>query len=544
MSEKIYGWLLRLFPSRFRAAYGEDALQLFRDRARHETGFLLRVRLWFDLLGDLASSLPREYRYAQPGAALTVSPQRINAAPFPSLFILRDTPPRATALLSGFVLTVSSVLLCSSLLNQAAARRPSRSSFRTPQASASPRASTPSSAQAAENANISAAAPGSDETLASQQSAAAPPSFAPNDASSNAAESPASTSFTDSRSNRSFAQPPALPPADSHSPIPPSNSPSAAAPSLPNNLSRATALASTSLDAAERHRVIGSAAAALREHYVYRGDAQRMAESLLAHEKRGDDDAATDGGTFAALLTRQMREVRADRHLSLDYFPDPLPPQPTAITSEPDPRYREIMKQQNCTFEKVEILAHNIGYLKLNSFPDPAVCEATAKAAMATLNGADALIYDLRDNRGGTPDMVAFMAAYLFDHPEYWYNPRENTTDRSWTHSPVPGSKLADKPVFVLTSHQTISGAEHFSYDLKMLRRATIVGETTGGAAHSGIFYRLDDHFGMGIPEANPINPYSTPDWAETGVDPDIKVPAADALSTALKLAEAKLAKK
>jgi C-terminal processing protease CtpA/Prc len=95
-----------------------------------------------------------------------------------------------------------------------------------------------------------------------------------------------------------------------------------------------------------------------------------------------------------------------------------------------------------------------------------------------------------------------------------------------------------------LTSPRTLSGTEQFCYDLKMLKRATLVGETTGGAAHSGVFHRIDDHFGMGIPETKPINPFSKTDWAETGVEPDVKVKAADALETALKLTETKLPKK
>ena len=77
-----------------------------------------------------------------------------------------------------------------------------------------------------------------------------------------------------------------------------------------------------------------------------------------------------------------------------------------------------------------------------------------------------------------------------------------------------------------------------------MLRRAILVGETTGGAAHSGVFYRIDDHFGIAIPETKPINPFSKTDWAETGVKPDVKVKAADALETAVNLAESKLQRK
>lgn len=100
---------------------------------------------------------------------------------------------------------------------------------------------------------------------------------------------------------------------------------------------------------------------------------------------------------------------------------------------------------------------------------------------------------------------------------------------------------FADKPVYVLTSSRTYSGAEQFSYDLKMLKRATLVGETTGGATHSGVLHNLDDHFAVGIPENKPVNPFSGKDWAVTGVEPDVKAKAVDALATAEKLAQAKL---
>jgi C-terminal processing protease CtpA/Prc len=79
---------------------------------------------------------------------------------------------------------------------------------------------------------------------------------------------------------------------------------------------------------------------------------------------------------------------------------------------------------------------------------------------------------------------------------------------------------------------------------MKMLKRATLVGETTRGGAHAGVFHRIDDHFGMGIPEERSINPYGQADWEGVGVVPDVKVKAADALDTAVKLAEARLRRK
>ncbi len=305
-----------------------------------------------------------------------------------------------------------------------------------------------------------------------------------------------------------------------------------------------TAAEHVKVDQAERQRLIDAVTANLRQYYVDPDVAQKMAEGLLAHEKSGDDDAVTDGAAFAALLTRQLRDASHDLHLEVVYSQDPLPDRPPGPTPERMARYRAAMEQQNCTFEKVEmILPHHIGYLKLNSFPDPSTCESRARAAMASLNDVSAIIFDLRENGGGYLSMVMLIAAYLFDHPEYMYNPRENTTERSWTRSPVPGNRLADKPVFVLTSARTFSGAEHLSYNWKMLNRATLVGETTRGATDVGIFHRIDDHFGMGIRETRAINPYSERDWAVTGVEPDVKVKAADALETAVKLAEGKLQK-
>jgi C-terminal processing protease CtpA/Prc len=143
--------------------------------------------------------------------------------------------------------------------------------------------------------------------------------------------------------------------------------------------------------------------------------------------------------------------------------------------------------------------------------------------------------------------MVAFMASYLFDHPTHLddlYNRSQKSTLQSWTLSPVAGNKLADKPAFVLTSADTFSGAEEFSYDLKLLKRATIVGETTRGGAHMVRRHRIDDHFAIGVPDTRPINPISKGNWEGTGVTPDVKVKATDALAIAEGLADKMLHKK
>ena len=74
------------------------------------------------------------------------------------------------------------------------------------------------------------------------------------------------------------------------------------------------------------------------------------------------------------------------------------------------------------------------------------------------------------------------------------------------------------------------------------MKRATIVGETTGGGAHPVRMEILNDNFAIGVPYARAVNPISKTNWEGTGIEPDIKVPAAMALAKARTLALEKLA--
>jgi C-terminal processing protease CtpA/Prc len=78
-----------------------------------------------------------------------------------------------------------------------------------------------------------------------------------------------------------------------------------------------------------------------------------------------------------------------------------------------------------------------------------------------------------------------------------------------------PGNKLADKPAFVLTSHMTFSAAEDFS--LKMLKRATLVGETTSDRGHMATGRRIGDHFTIRVPDIKVVNPISKTKRDPTG---------------------------
>jgi retinol-binding protein 3 len=299
------------------------------------------------------------------------------------------------------------------------------------------------------------------------------------------------------------------------------------------------------IDAAIRSRVIDGAIVQLNESYVFPDVAKKMEDAVRARQKKGEYDSVTDGAAFAKMLTENFQEVSHDKHLRVDFSPAPLPDRPPGPDPESKERYRKQMERINCGFDKVEILSGNIGYLKFNMFANPEVCGPTAVAAMNFLANVDAIIIDLRENGGGDPKMVALVSSYLFSKPTHLndlWERKSDTTDQYWTLPYVPGKRLDDKPAFVLTSTHTFSGAEEFSYNLKNLKRATLVGETTGGGAHPVSGHRIDEHFMIGVPSARAINPISKTNWEGTGVEPDVKVPAADALASAEKLAAEKLA--
>lgn len=472
MSEKIYALLLRLYPKHFRRMYGDEALQLVRDRMRDEQGPWAKARLWWDLLADFAMSAPREYGYVPAELAAVGAGQRVGG--MPSFWILEDEPMRAGTWVWASVLSLALVGTSVFLMDHAGGHP--LGSFAGGRASKGPVQWSPAKSDAGmpqgdSDVELVGSGGGRPQTPGMAQSA--------------------------------------------------------------SDVIQAVAV-ETQLDDAERQRVVAAAAANLKQHYVDAAVGQEMADALLADEKRGDDNAATTGPAFADLLTRQLRGVSRDADLAVVYSVEPLRAGPTAPPAGAQEQYRQAMLARNCMFAKVAMLAHNIGYLKLDGFPQTAVCQATAAAAMKRLNGASALIIDLRDNGGGFQDMVMLIASHFFDHPVNMFDPRGG---ESWTH-PVRGNRLADKPVYVLTSHTTISAAEDFCYNLKMLKRATLVGETTRGSAHTGTFYRIDDHFGMGIPEVRAKNPYGNNDWEGVGVEPDVKVKAADALSVAEQIAE------
>ena len=540
MFRRIYRCVLRLHPPAFRSRFGDEILSIFDEAKGGLSGFRL--------LMDSILSLVRQWTLRPEFWRERVSSPAPQAAldGIPSFCILSPFRPRPTAVVPGLILSIAifsltCVAIKYSWIHVLHVRIP-EVQFEAPQwippnagHAVFPDRTTESVPhdQAATSSvpNADAQTPEAASRAASKTST---PSALATKAHKNGAVQP--LPFPQSGAQQSKRNEVAL--------TSPESAQTAAQPLT--TTAPTTFTEDTNLDAAARRRVIDGTSAIVTKYYVDAEVAQKMAIAIREHERNGDDNEVTDGPTFADLLTKQMTEVSHNQYVAVIYSAVEISEKSSTPTVEEVARYTKEMKQNNCTFEKVAILPHNIGYLKLNSFPDASICGRTASAAMAKLNHADAIIFDLRDNPGGYANMVALIATYLVDRPTHlndFYDRSQNSTEESWTLPPVPGNALADKPAFVLTSSTTFSAAEGFSYDLKMLKRATLVGERTSGRGHMGAPHRIDDHFTIRVPSMKVINPISKTNWEGTGVEPDVKVKAADALRTAINLAEGNLQK-
>jgi C-terminal processing protease CtpA/Prc len=281
----------------------------------------------------------------------------------------------------------------------------------------------------------------------------------------------------------------------------------------------------------------------LKALYVFPDVAAKVEATLKQKPRSGAKFASADEArAFAKELTGELQAVTHDKHLRVRYSDEAVPQRATAEpTAEENARQHEWMERLNYGVERVERLPGNIGYIDLRAFAPPQWAGETISAAMALVANTDALIIDLRKNGGGEPEMVAFMTSYLFDkrtHLNNLYFREGDRTEQFHTIDFVPGKRFGQKkPVYVLTSSHTFSGAEEFSYNLKNLKRATLVGETTGGGANPGDVYPLNAHFQVFVPTGRAVSPITHTNWEGTGVAPDVSVAADKAFATARTMA-------
>jgi hypothetical protein len=306
------------------------------------------------------------------------------------------------------------------------------------------------------------------------------------------------------------------------------------------------------IDAATRTQTIAALVGKLNQHYVSPEKAREIEALLRERQKLGAYDAIGDAAKFAGQLEADITSVSHDLHMGVGFSSSTVPPDPGG---EPDLRGRTpppdaplfmrlfgaiVLSREGFGIDKVEHLSPRVGFLQLTGFAPPVMSADRVASAMNKLADTDALIIDLRGNRGGHPGGVNLMLSYFVDqrtHVSDIWSRNTGATTELWTEDRLEGKRYGGKkPVFILVDSDTMSAGENFAYTMQALKRATIVGRRTWGGAHPARPYRLGDHFYALVPDARIINAVTHSDWEGTGVIPDVEAAPADALKVAQEL--------
>ncbi|MGP1353206.1 MAG: S41 family peptidase [Parasphingopyxis sp.] len=285
--------------------------------------------------------------------------------------------------------------------------------------------------------------------------------------------------------------------------------------------------------------VTGSVARLVEENFYDAERATEIASALRMTAESGEWDRAQEPLRLAELLSSAIAEY--DNHFRVTWSP-PEDAGAQADQTEGQRLYGfgDLIRRSGYGFREVGILPGNIGYIEMTffahiDFDDPAdPAWAAANAALALVSQSDAVIIDLRENGGGSPAMVGYLASAFTDPDARIYNIFHS---RSGTESEAPAvfhpAPRTEVPLYILTSGRTGSAGEALPYTLQAANRATIIGEASYGAANPGQSFDAGDGFAVFISTGSPVNPITGTNWEGSGVRPDVESSYADALQNA-----------
>ncbi len=287
-----------------------------------------------------------------------------------------------------------------------------------------------------------------------------------------------------------------------------------------------------------KNDVLGKVTNLIATKYVLPEQAIKYAAEFKKKCDLGAYDTLTSAKSFTKQVTSDLIAISHDKHINFRVI------ESSGIGEEPENslhhslRYHHLGVIENKGFKKLEWIDGNIGYLDIRRFYYIADIRDRVAAAIKFLSNADAIIIDLRENGGGSGD---YLSSYFLPYPTQlcsWYSREEDFSYEFWTEKLTGIKPLTEVPLFLLTSDRTFSSAESFAYEMKVNKRAILIGDSTGGGAHSTDMYQIDAQFEIYIPTARAVNPITESNWEGTGVIPDVLVPAESALDTAIVMAK------
>jgi tetratricopeptide (TPR) repeat protein len=275
----------------------------------------------------------------------------------------------------------------------------------------------------------------------------------------------------------------------------------------------------------------------LKTKYVLSNQAIEYAIEFKKKYESGYYKSFTDSKAFAKQITADLIHITNDKHINFRVK------EPSGIGEKPEGslhhpiRYHILGINENKGFSKIEWIEGNIGYLDIRRFYTISDNKDLVISALKFISNANAIIIDLRENGGGSGD---YLSSYFLNYPTQltsWYSREDDFLTEFWTSKEIGVERLTEIPLFLITSKRTFSASESFAYDMKVRKRATIIGDSTKGGAHSVDLFKIDNQFEIYIPTVRAINPITGTNWEGVGVIPDVIVPSEYALDTTIVMA-------
>ena len=176
---------------------------------------------------------------------------------------------------------------------------------------------------------------------------------------------------------------------------------------------------------------------------------------------------------------------------------------------------------------ETELLEGHIGYISLNGFSDRASEQFAAGLGDLLEQGADQIVFDLRDNPGGYIDAAQEIASQFIDDGLIFIQESAGDEVKEYTSTGEGVATDPDLPVAVLVNGGSASASEIVAAALQERGRATLIGEPTFGKNTVQVWARLENQGGIRIT----ISRWFTPDHnsvAPDGIQPDIAAERTD----------------
>ena len=281
----------------------------------------------------------------------------------------------------------------------------------------------------------------------------------------------------------------------------------------------------------EKSAIVKSLSDNILETYIDLEIAKKMTSELKANLKSSRYKTISSADEFSKVVTNDLQKISHDLHLKLNFEPKRIAQSKRVMPEEMKMKMEKMMAMRmaeiNYGFTEVKILNGNIGYLNLRMFADIDLARDAATAAMNFLSNTNAILIDLRTNGGGVPSMMQLLSSYFTGADPVvlsdFYERKTDSKTQLLTFQNIDGKRMTNTPLYILTSKSTFSAAEAFTYTLKHLDKAIVVGEVTKGGANRTKRINLDDNFSVSMPYIQAIHPITKTNWEGTGVQPNIK---------------------